>query len=222
MSRLRGVVLIGVMLLSSLSRADTPPSKDEQKRQAKSHFKLGVDFYNSGDYDSALREYQAAYAALPIPDILFNIAQVYRLKGNKSVAVDYYKQYLAAEPEGVASAESRMMVATLARDLRVEEETKKELEAAKRRAAEAEAKNQADAAARAAEEARQSEARAEAARQQADLVAVHKKPITKRAWFWPTLVAAAVVVAGGITLGVVLGSSGPSDPSASLGRVPGN
>ena len=34
----------------------------------------------------------------------------------------------------------------------------------------------------------------------------HEKPVTKKAWFWATLAGGAVVVAGAITLGVVLGT----------------
>jgi len=41
------------------------------------------------------------------PEMLFNIAQVYRLGNHKQPAVDYYQQYLAAQPERPGAREAR-------------------------------------------------------------------------------------------------------------------
>ena len=44
----------------------------------------------------------------------------------------------------------------------------------------------------------------------------------KRGWFWATVAGAAVLAAGGVTLGIVLGGDRDRDPMPSIGSVPGN
>ena len=48
-------------------------------REAKAHFRKGAIHYHAREYEQAIAEYQAAYQLSPLPDLLFNLAQAYRL-----------------------------------------------------------------------------------------------------------------------------------------------
>src|SRR5262249_55516124 len=67
------------------------------------HYKNAQRAHDAGEYELAIREYQAAYAINPLPLLLFDIGQVYRLIGNAEQAETYYRKYLALEPNGRAS-----------------------------------------------------------------------------------------------------------------------
>jgi hypothetical protein len=92
--------------------ASASPQED-----ARSHFKQGKAYQEAGVYLRAAEEFEAAYALDPRPEMLFNIAQAYRLAGNKPNAVDYFKRYLAAQPNGKAADEARVLVAELQREI---------------------------------------------------------------------------------------------------------
>ncbi len=65
----------------------------------KHHYEAGLSFYSSEDYDSAIKEFQAAYALKPRPRLLFNIGQAYRNIGNAKQALHYYLLYQALESD---------------------------------------------------------------------------------------------------------------------------
>jgi tetratricopeptide (TPR) repeat protein len=84
-----------------------PASAAEAKQKAKEYFKQGIAYQTAGDYLRAAEELQAAYEFFPSPAMLFNLGQVYRLKGDRKLAIDYYQRYLKEVPSGSASDESR-------------------------------------------------------------------------------------------------------------------
>jgi tetratricopeptide (TPR) repeat protein len=98
-----------------------------QQEEAKAHFKQGKAFQDVGQYDKAAEEYKAAYDIDHRPEMLFNIAQAYRLAVNKSAALEYFQKYLAAQPAGAGADEARMHVATLTKQL---DDERREREAA--------------------------------------------------------------------------------------------
>jgi len=63
--------------------------------------------YEAGELDRAVEEYQTAYKLLPLPEMLFNIAQAHRLKGAADLAAQYYRRFLAAKPTGSVADEAR-------------------------------------------------------------------------------------------------------------------
>jgi tetratricopeptide (TPR) repeat protein len=150
--------VFGVVLLASTARAQPPaPPTAQQRRAAKAHFDQGRAFYEAGAYADAVRAYQAAYAIVRLPDLLFNIGQAFRLAGDKPRAIDAYQRFLEKVPDGALSEEARNHVAALRLRIQVEEaeagrqKAAAEAEAARRQAAEAEAarrRAEADAAAR--------------------------------------------------------------------------
>ena len=96
--------------------ARTPPSA-EQRAQAREHFERGRQHHDRGEYLEAAQEYQRAYELSLAPKLLFNIAQVYRLAGNRAQAIAYYERYLAEEPDGEISEVAREQLVELKREL---------------------------------------------------------------------------------------------------------
>lgn len=78
---------------------------DEAKEQAKSLFAEGRAQYKAGNYEAALSAFEQANAIKPHPVMLLNIGQVYEAMGRLPDAVNYYKQFVAANP-GQAKADA--------------------------------------------------------------------------------------------------------------------
>jgi membrane protein involved in colicin uptake len=126
-----------------------PPALADRRDDAKKHFAAGKKHHDASEWDAAVAEYLAAYQLDPNPAFLFNLGQVYRLKGDRAKAVEYYGRYLEAAPSAKGSDEARTYATKLKAELDAEA-------AAAREKAEAEAR-------RAAEEAQQAAQRERAA-----------------------------------------------------------
>jgi len=61
-------------------------------------FRRGMTLYQKKDFEAAIDAFQAAYKIRQFPRVLLNIAQVYRKMGDAQLALDYYQQFLKAEP----------------------------------------------------------------------------------------------------------------------------
>jgi hypothetical protein len=83
------------------------------KEQAKKAVAAGLEAQSAGRYDEAIGFYRQAYDAVPHPELLFNLAQAYRLKGDPETALGMYQRYLAIEPKGRVAADARRWVAEL-------------------------------------------------------------------------------------------------------------
>jgi tetratricopeptide (TPR) repeat protein len=79
--------------------------------------KQGAAYHDAGAYEQAIAEYQAAYELAALPELVFNIAQVYRLKQDKRAALDTYRRFLTLETEGKLADEARVQVAILTKEL---------------------------------------------------------------------------------------------------------
>jgi HAMP domain-containing protein len=74
-------------------------SSDEDARR---HFEAGVSYFNTSEYEDALREFQRAYQlsdATKRPAILRNIAAVYERMGNLEKTVETLEQFLQQDPQ---------------------------------------------------------------------------------------------------------------------------
>ena len=105
-------IAIALVLATAPARAQ-PSARD----QAKQHFKQGKALQEAGEYDAAVDAYRAAYDLDQRPEMLFNIAQAYRLGNRKQQAIDYYLRYLAAQPNGPGVREARQWIAELSRQI---------------------------------------------------------------------------------------------------------
>jgi tetratricopeptide (TPR) repeat protein len=83
-------------------------SSSPEVLEAKRLYEEGNAFYRTADYDKALEAYSKAYALSAAPELLFNIAQAYQLKGPSGceAAGRFYRRYLAQVP----NAENRELV----------------------------------------------------------------------------------------------------------------
>jgi len=80
---------------------------------AKRHYDAGTTAYNLGDFLTAANEYREAYKVKPLPAILYNIAQAYRLGGDRKQAVFFYRSYLRNVPASPDRAECEERIRTL-------------------------------------------------------------------------------------------------------------
>jgi tetratricopeptide (TPR) repeat protein len=69
------------------------------RHEAERLFKAGTAAYEEGRYEEALADYAAAYEALPLAQLLLDIAQCDRQLGRWKEAELHYRQYLSAKPD---------------------------------------------------------------------------------------------------------------------------
>jgi tetratricopeptide (TPR) repeat protein len=96
-----------LVLLGGIARADEP------RELARQHFMAAEAHLQAGRHDEAIAEYRRAYAYVPSPAFLYNIAQAYRQKGDAASALTYYRRYLEADPRGRAAAAAREHAAAM-------------------------------------------------------------------------------------------------------------
>jgi hypothetical protein len=91
-SRTAGSVGAAFALLSAVAAAQPPA---DAQREARTRFERGVEMFERGDNDAALAEFLAAYALVPRPSVLFNLAATYEALRRYPDAVDAYTRFLA-------------------------------------------------------------------------------------------------------------------------------
>jgi len=67
---------------------------------ARAQLKRAQSCDKQGDWDCALKYFQAVYDYKPVPELLFNLAQVRRKKGDNVHAANAYRAYLKEKPKG--------------------------------------------------------------------------------------------------------------------------
>jgi hypothetical protein len=72
--------------------AGRPDNAEENTPRA--HYQRGLNHYNVAEYDQAIAEFKKAYELSNAPELLFNIGQAYRLKGDCKQAVRVYRSFL--------------------------------------------------------------------------------------------------------------------------------
>jgi tetratricopeptide (TPR) repeat protein len=83
------------------------PAQDE----ARDLYKQGMTHYELGEFDVAIDEFKRAYALTSAPGLLFNIAQVYRMKKEPEQAVYFYRTYLRLLPNAPNRADVEALLA---------------------------------------------------------------------------------------------------------------
>ena len=116
--------------LLALSLAAPARADDDKAKQAAAHYKQGRAFFDQGAYDQAIAEYQKAYDLDQKAAHLFNIGRAHHLKGDRKAALDFYRRYLTAEPEGQVAAQARQFVVAATRELEEAEAQRKAAEQA--------------------------------------------------------------------------------------------
>jgi tetratricopeptide (TPR) repeat protein len=103
-------LVIAITIAMAATPASAQPSAHEQ---AKRHFRQGKTLQDTGKYDAAVDEYKTAYDLDPRPEMLFNIAQAYRLAKHDEQALDHYRRYLAEQPDGAGAREAQQWIADI-------------------------------------------------------------------------------------------------------------
>jgi tetratricopeptide (TPR) repeat protein len=81
--------------------------------QAQAHFERGLKHYRLGEFLDAAEEYKASYSAKANPELLYNIAQAYRLGNDLDKALFFYRSYLSALPEATNRGEVEQRITKL-------------------------------------------------------------------------------------------------------------
>lgn len=90
-------LLLAVVVSFALLFHATPAVADA-RTEARTHFKKGMDSISAGKYDDGIAELQKAYALLPHPNVLYNIARAYAEAGDLDESVKYYQKYIDGNP----------------------------------------------------------------------------------------------------------------------------
>lgn len=138
--------LLAVLVLPVLA---TSVHADPQA-DARAHYDAGSKAFAAGDYQKAIREFEAADRLAPAPVLDYNVALALEQLGQKRDALLRYRRYLDRDPRVANRTEVEGRIRTLTAEIDAEEARR----AADAKAAE-DAKRAADA--RAAEEARRAE-----------------------------------------------------------------
>jgi len=106
---------LSLLCLSALpALADAPKKPDAAAiKKANGHFKLGQEFFKSGQWDRAITEYQAALDLTGEPLMVFNIALAHDRAGRPEKALEGYLKYLEENSDGPIADEARGYVAKL-------------------------------------------------------------------------------------------------------------
>ncbi|HUC07688.1 MAG TPA: PEGA domain-containing protein, partial [Solirubrobacterales bacterium] len=90
-------------------RSEEVAAKRDEREIAKARLKRAQSCDKQGDWDCALKQFQAVYDYKPVPELLFNIAQVRRKKGDFEQAANAYRAYLQARPTGQLADRARQL-----------------------------------------------------------------------------------------------------------------
>ena len=89
-------IVAGLVVLAAVS---TARAAGENMEQAKAYFKAGVDAYDQGKYEVALREFQHAHALSHSPALYFNMAACEEHMDHFQAAGLLLRQYLIEKPD---------------------------------------------------------------------------------------------------------------------------
>jgi len=93
-------------------------SKSESKEEtARKLYEEGIKRYNVADYAAAIASFRQAYLLSDAPEMLYNIAQSYRLSGpgNCRSALQFYRNFLRVEPKTAKRASVEAAIADMER-----------------------------------------------------------------------------------------------------------
>ena len=200
---------------------------DDNKQEAKKHFKLAEQHYKLGRFKDALKEYSIAYELAPLAGFLFNIGQCHRLLGNHERAVFFYEGYLREKPNARNRKAVMKLIAESKKELDKQTAEQKRLEEEKRKAEEAKR--------RAAMLAKEREAERERAQEKERMLALERDRLAALAearrkeekkepafyetwWFW-SIVGTAVAAAAGGTIYALTADDNVVLPSGNLGTL---
>jgi tetratricopeptide (TPR) repeat protein len=106
-----------IMLPALFSAAPAAAATPDAKQAAHAHFDRGVTAFADKRFAEALDEFEAAYRAEPVFQVLYNIGQVNVALGRSVEAVAAYDEYLKAGASAIAAARRREVKDEIARQV---------------------------------------------------------------------------------------------------------
>lgn len=96
-------LLVGLAMAITLSTPGLVYAQQDKEMLAREHFQRGESAYKRGDYEDAIKEWQAAYEAAQKPRIMYNLALVYERLGRLADAISSLKRYVDSSDEDDAA-----------------------------------------------------------------------------------------------------------------------
>src|SRR5712691_6070805 len=98
---IKSSALIAALLVAGPALADA-------RADAKRHFRDGMQLIAAGQLERGIAELKQAYVIKPHQDVLYDIAKAYVDLGNIPEALNYFRQYVATDPEDKEQVQSVM------------------------------------------------------------------------------------------------------------------
>jgi tetratricopeptide (TPR) repeat protein len=83
--------------------------------QARQMFDLGVELYRVGQFEAAAKRFTMAYAFMPVPDLVYNLALCHKAMGETAEAVRLLQEFLDANPDTADRASVEEMIGDMNR-----------------------------------------------------------------------------------------------------------
>jgi len=78
--------------------------------EAQQLFNIGVELYRLGQFEAASRHFAMAYAVLPIPDLVYNLALCRKALGQKEEAQRLLREFIDSGPDPKDKADAEAML----------------------------------------------------------------------------------------------------------------
>jgi tetratricopeptide (TPR) repeat protein len=91
----RGILLAAVACLGGPATAGEITGDTEPEAVAQQHVARAMAEIDGGDLPAALQDFRRAFALVPNPRFLFNMAQIERRLGQRGDAIEHYERFLA-------------------------------------------------------------------------------------------------------------------------------
>jgi len=88
-------LLARLFLTTTLGLVATATAHAQDENRARMHFQAGASYYEAGEYEDALREFQRAYDLSNKPELFYNFSLSYQQLGDLENAIEYLRRYLA-------------------------------------------------------------------------------------------------------------------------------
>ncbi len=99
--RVVSLAIVMALLAPAAARAD-------ERAEARRHFQRGMELIDSGELEGGIAELEIAYATLPHPDVLYNIARAQLEAGRLEEAIATYELYLESSPADAEEIEATL------------------------------------------------------------------------------------------------------------------
>ena len=108
-------LLLGFSAIAAPAPARAADKKGDPRAEARArdHIQKGAAALRAGHYDEAMTEFEAGYAAVPLPGFILNMGHVQRQAGNREKARDYYRRFLELDPKSSQRAEVEKIIAEI-------------------------------------------------------------------------------------------------------------